>query len=101
MQTKDGTVWIGTGYSGSTGGLARFEFENGYWTVYTQADSDLPGNQILSLLQATDGAVWIGTADGLARFDITNDNWSLYDTSTSGLPNNAISALLQAADGAV
>lgn len=61
-QTPDGYIWLGTEF-----GLLRFD---GVRAVPWQPPSNqsLPSTDILSLLVARDGTLWIGTAKGLASW---------------------------------
>ena len=57
-------LWLG----GSTlehRGLARFS--SGQWSLLTTADG-LADNEVLTIVVAPDGAVWVATAGGLSRF---------------------------------
>ena len=61
-QTPDGYIWLGTEF-----GLLRFD---GVRAVPWQppGNQSLPSMDILSLLVARDGTLWIGTAKGLASW---------------------------------
>ena len=61
-QTPDGYIWLGTEF-----GLLRFD---GVRAVPWQppGNQSLPSTDILSLLVARDGTLWIGTAKGLASW---------------------------------
>ena len=58
----------------------------------------LPGNDIRSLLVASDGALWIGTGDGLVRWKSGD---SAVFTVANGLPANGIRALKETSPGAL
>ena len=60
VQTPDGYIWLGTEF-----GLLRFDGVRAVpWRP--PADQALPSTDILSLLVARNGTLWIGTAKGLA-----------------------------------
>ena len=68
------------------------------WTVYTAANSDLPGDTITALLVPEriadlgwDGT-WAGTTTGLAARS-ENGSWTPFTPANSGLPHNHITAL--------
>jgi ligand-binding sensor domain-containing protein/signal transduction histidine kinase len=63
--------------------------------VLTTADG-LPDDDVLSLLGASDGQVWVGTGSGLARFDGTS--FTRY-TTKNGLSDNVIHALCEDGGG--
>jgi len=86
-------LWIGT-----LGGLVRLDLITKEKKFFTH---EFPGKEVTSLIQSSDGAIWVGTWNGLARFDDENNRWTLYDTSSSGLPDDYINSLFQSSDGAV
>jgi len=62
VQTPDGYIWLGTEF-----GLLRFDGVRAVpW--HPPAGQTLPSTDILSLLVAHDGTLWIGTAKGLASW---------------------------------
>ncbi len=76
---------IHNGYC-SAGGLVKFDGTN--WTIYDTANSQIPDNDIFSIVSDSDDNIWMGTRNGVAKFD--GINWITYDTLNSGLPNNCI-----------
>ena len=67
---------------------SQFRVKN--WTT----EEGLPQNTVLSLLQSSDGYLWIGTLDGLARFD--GRTFTLYDQqNTPAFVNHAIMCLAE------
>ena len=81
---EDGTpaFWIGT-----VDGLYRFA--HGGWTSLTTANSPLPHNWIVSLLEAPTGAgnaLWAATPQGLARLE--RGRWTVFRPGSSGLPGS-------------
>jgi ligand-binding sensor domain-containing protein/signal transduction histidine kinase len=68
--------------------LSEFRVKN--WTT----EEGLPQNTVLSLLQSTDGYLWIGTLDGLVRFDGRTP--TLYNQqNTPAFRNHAIMCLAE------
>ena len=64
--------------------------------VWTNKDG-LPQNSGRTLLQTTDGFLWIGTQDGLVRFD--GASFYIYDKeNTSALKHNDITKLIETRD---
>ncbi|WP_330946039.1 two-component regulator propeller domain-containing protein [Thermomonas sp. LB-4] len=90
----DGGIWIGTGR-----GLNLWR-NNAIVAGYTKADG-LPGDSILSLLQARDGSLLVGTyTDGVLRLR-DGQVVARYD-SADGMPgSNQIRALAEGKDGTV
>jgi len=85
------SLWIGT----TGGGLARYE--EGRWTIFTEANSGLPSNVVRSLAETVDASgrrtIWVGTnGNGLGRFEA--GRWSAYATGNSKLPNDAVLSLI-------
>src|SRR5215831_6088818 len=61
-QTRDGYLWIGT-----DAGLVRFDGVR--FVPWSSPKSErLPSDQILYLLAASNGSLWIGTAKGVAHW---------------------------------
>jgi ligand-binding sensor domain-containing protein/signal transduction histidine kinase len=68
--------------------FSEFRIKN--WTT----EEGLPQNTVLSLLQSSDGYLWIGTLDGLVRFD--GRTFTLYDQqNTPAFRNHAITCLAE------
>jgi len=82
-EEPDGTVW--TGLYG--GGLRRLS--EGRWTTYTTAN-DLADDQVFTITQDREGALWIGTRSGLNR--LLDGQFTTF-TTEHGLPHNNIKAL--------
>lgn len=58
---RTGALWIGT----RGGGITRYR--NGRFETFTTEDG-LLSNEVWSILETADGAVWIGTQEGINRF---------------------------------
>lgn len=79
---KNNTLWAGSWY----GGIYKF---NGFsWENWTEANSDLPNDNILGLTSDGNGTIYIGTSGGAAAFDGTN--WDVWTTLTSGLGGDIV-----------
>ena len=63
------------------------------WVNYTETNSSLPNNHVLSIIIDSNNNKWIGTANGLAR--LNDENWQIYNTQNSGIPSDYISALAE------
>ncbi len=60
-------VWIGT----NNGGLNHLDCKSNTFTSYTTANG-LPNNSIYTILESTNGFLWLGTNGGLYRFNKTD-----------------------------
>ncbi|MBC8375168.1 MAG: T9SS type A sorting domain-containing protein [FCB group bacterium] len=69
--------------------MALFDGIN--WTIYNDANSGLPDNDVNVIVKGESGNMWIGTGGGLASFDGTD--WTVYDHDNSGLVTNGVKAL--------
>jgi len=85
-------VWVGFGseklsvnYIFSTIGLAKFN--NGNWTTYNTANSNIATNDITSL-DFQNNILWIGSKAGLIKFDGTT--FSVYNKQNSNITNDTI-----------
>lgn len=85
----EGTVWTGTW----GGGLARYK--NGKWRNYTMVDG-LPANYVSTLVEDTNGIIWVGTSHGLSRFD--GEKFKVY-TVADGLFSNSVFSMAFGDDG--
>ena len=67
------------------------------WTTYTIADG-LANNDVRSVIQSSDGAMWFGTEKGVSRYDGTT--WQTF-TTADGLAGPGVSSMFQSSDGAI
>lgn len=93
----DGKLWLGS----YTKGLFRYEPGTRRITRYTQQDG-LPSNDILSIAEDSDGALWLATSNGLSRLDPKSERFRNFNTA-DGLHNTQFSekAILRASDGRI
>jgi ligand-binding sensor domain-containing protein len=62
VQTEDGYLWIGT-----DSGVVRFDGVS-FLPWNSDQDGELPNNEVMQLLAARDGSLWIATLGGLSRW---------------------------------
>jgi signal transduction histidine kinase/ligand-binding sensor domain-containing protein/DNA-binding response OmpR family regulator len=92
-----GNIWIGSHGSG----LAVFHPANGRWTVFTQANSQLPSGKVEVLLRDSRGNMWAGTyGGGLTLFD-KNKNQFINFSERDGLQNTTIYQILEDLQGQI
>jgi ligand-binding sensor domain-containing protein len=89
MESRDGSLWFGTGGSG----LGRLK--NGSLTMYTKHDG-LANDQVWCLAEDKEGSLWIGTNDGLNRFQ--NEKFTSYGLN-EGLATQMIRMLVMDREG--
>lgn len=89
----DDTVW-----AGSSGGLVRWHGQSGKYDK-VMVEHGLGNNNVRTIFQSSDGAVWFGTWDGVSRLD-PNGHWETYTTG-DGLADNLINTITQSADGSI
>lgn len=75
-------IWVGT----HGGGLNLFEPETGKFTHFT-TDQGLANDVITSIVEDSDGNLWLSSQQGLSRFDIHTHN-ILNRTKSHGLSGN-------------
>jgi signal transduction histidine kinase/ligand-binding sensor domain-containing protein/DNA-binding NarL/FixJ family response regulator len=92
-----GRFWVTT----FGGGLNLFDPEQEAFTRYTE-ETDLPTNEINSILEDDQNNLWLGTAAGLVKLDPNNGNVKQY-TQSDGLQGDIFfeSARLKAKDGSL
>ena len=103
FEDRDGALWVGT-YGG---GLERIVWKDaaGNEPVFSHYRYDpanpnsLSSNEVLSLCQTRDGALWIGTyGGGLNRFDWERGLFTCY-LERHGLANNTVYGIIEDAAG--
>jgi len=93
LSAQDGSIWIGVGGI-EGGGLYRYHGQS--CQRFTTEDG-LADDDILSLSQTRDGAIWIGTnGSGLCRYD--GKQWITF-TTKDGLASDDVRSVLQTQDG--
>jgi signal transduction histidine kinase/ligand-binding sensor domain-containing protein len=76
IKRPDGVLWVGT----LGNGVNRFDTRTGLWKHYTQANSGLEDNVIVSLGVDKQGTLWAGTMNGfLAKLDETTGRFTSYE----------------------
>lgn len=65
------------------------------WTT----EHGLPMKRISSVLQSSNGYIWLGTQEGLARFD--GFDFTIFDKHQTGLESKTITALFEDSKGAI
>ena len=77
MESKDGTLWIGT----HNGGLSRFDPAadafHSYWKTPVPAGG-LSGSVVQALVEDRDGVLWVGTNNGLNRLDRATGSFTIF-----------------------
>ncbi|MEM1055995.1 MAG: two-component regulator propeller domain-containing protein [Bacteroidota bacterium] len=63
---EDGSLWVGT-----SAGLHRVDTDAPERGIqrFTEAETDLPSDDVLAIVEDDDGFLWISTSRGLARFE--------------------------------
>jgi signal transduction histidine kinase/DNA-binding response OmpR family regulator/streptogramin lyase len=76
-QDGKGRIWVGVAY----GGLASYDAENERLRYH---DLKLINNNVVGILDDTDGNLWLSTDNGLVKFNPENENLQTY-TMSDGL----------------
>ena len=76
------TVWAGT-----NAGIYASHLYSCTDTIWNPSNV-LPGQNVKSLAQDSEGNHWIGTEEGLVKFD--GNTWQVYDTTNSDIPGNGV-----------
>ena len=88
------TLFMALWFSDMSLGLDRERIITEYMIDAWNTDSGLPTNSIVTLLQTSDGYLWIGTEEGLIRFD--GVTFTIFDeNNTPEITNNYINCLFE------
>ncbi len=82
FQDSKGRIWIGT----QLGGIGLCDLATKHITYFTEKDG-LANNNVMGILEAPNGDLWISTNNGLSRFNINKKHFKTY-TSGDGLAGN-------------
>lgn len=83
----DRAMWIGT-----YGGVSRIDQMTGKITNYSTKHNILPGNIVLAIEKAKNGAMWFGTTEGLCCF-YPDKGTSVHYSTKDGLAGNVVCAI--------
>jgi len=95
FEDRAGNLWIAT----HKGGLSRMNRDNREAGKFTRYQNDpshpnsLSDNNVLSIYEDRNGAIWVGTVDGLNKLDPATGQFIRYFES-DGLPNTFIYGIL-------
>ena len=89
-----GDIWIATDE-----GLNLFVPETNNFIRYTNLNTDLPENIVISVYQTREGKYWVGTMSGLASGMKTDFN--KFDQSQGNLSNDSVNSFTESGDGSL
>lgn len=107
LEDSKGNLWVGT----VDGGLAvanrkaMQEFPSitdWQFDLYAHRDNDstsLSHPYVLSILEASDGTIWIGTLGGLDQYDEATNSFIHYNEKTGHLLNNSVNGITEDKNG--
>jgi len=105
LEDKDEIIWIATG----TGGLNKYDKETGSFFSYTYDPNDagsLSSDRFNmtpnTLLEDSEGLIWIGTSNGLNRFDKKRGTFTRYmyePHNPNSLSDNSITSIFEDSEG--
>ncbi|HEY9262829.1 hybrid sensor histidine kinase/response regulator transcription factor [Chitinophaga sp.] len=96
-EDKEGNIWIGS----HGGGIGVYHPATGQWNIYTQNNSQLPGDKVQALLCDSNGRMWVGTyGGGLSLFD-KNAQRFINFCEKDGLQNTTIYQILEDKNGSI
>lgn len=77
VKDNQGDLWVATN-AGAT------VFDGARWKAYTQQNSALADNAVLSIAVQPGNAAWFGHLKGISRLDLKTGAWSQFDLSKVG-----------------
>ena len=98
---SDGTLWIGTLDSG----LYAYDSKTKEFRHFIHDSSDpksLPGNSVRSILEVTDGSIWLGTDNGIGKLTPKTEQFTNYapaPNSANPMSSRYIDSLIEDIDG--
>jgi signal transduction histidine kinase/ligand-binding sensor domain-containing protein/DNA-binding response OmpR family regulator len=96
-EDPEGNIWIGS----HGGGIAVFNPNNGQWTVYTQTNSQLPGDKVETILRDSRNNMWVGTyGAGLSLFNKKNNQFITF-SEKDGLQNTTVYHIIEDLKGLI
>jgi len=97
VEDRHGDFWIAT----FGGGVIFFEPISGKFTVYTNANSKLPNDKVVSILEDRHGDMWMGTiGEGLGLLNKKTHQFTAISES-NGLQNNTVCKILEDQKGII
>lgn len=87
FKDRSGGLWLGT----KQNGVAKHTVESGRFVHLSDSNDVLPDNNIMSIAEAADGAIWLaGSSSKLSRFEKDKQTISYHDIGLEGLKNIAL-----------
>lgn len=72
------------------------------WTIYETANSNIPHNNIMELMQRSNGDIYIGSVDGdFAYLDAQTNNFTVFTPNNSDLPHEDVTSIVDGRAGVV
>jgi ligand-binding sensor domain-containing protein len=87
LTDEKGTLWLGTLGTG-----LFHKNQAGQWISYNTSNSELPSDEVVTIVNDGNRGLWMGTGRGLAHFD-SEQKWTIYTTHNSGLPSDYVSSI--------
>lgn len=95
---QDGNLWYGS----EENGLSKFNPSSGELQKYGHRDGDrhsISSNQVLDVLQDSNGLIWVATASGLDLYRPKTNDFSRFTNQNSNLPADRVISLFQSKEG--